>query len=72
MTMAGSFTNESGQTQSVLRFTELYTATFARRVCRALMASQAAQESSNCHFIFVEDLASLRKILVRPNTVDWK
>ena len=43
--VAGSFTNAQGQRQLVSQFTELYTATFARRVCRALMASQAAREN---------------------------
>ena len=55
--VAGSFVDMSGQRQPVSQFTELYTATFAKRVCRALMASQAAKESINQHLIFVEDVS---------------
>ena len=55
--VAGSFTNASGQRQLVSQFTELYTATFARRVCRALMASRAAKETSKSHLTFVEDIS---------------
>ena len=55
--VAGSFADVNGQRRPVSQFTELYTATFARRVCRALMASQAVKETSQHHMAFVEDIS---------------
>ena len=55
--VAGSFVDASGQRHPVSQYTELYTATFAKRVCRALMASQAARETVNQHLAFVEELS---------------
>lgn len=46
--VAGSFRSRDGSRHSVAQFTELYTAVFASRVCRALLASRKVNEHV-CH-----------------------
>ena len=52
--VAGTFRSHDGSRQSVAQFTELYTAVFASRVCRALLASQKVSEQSCVHQPFLE------------------
>lgn len=52
--VAGTFRSRDGRRQSVAQFTELYTAVFASRVCRALLASNKVAEQLCVHQPFLE------------------
>lgn len=52
--VAGTFRSKDGRRHSLAQYTELYTAVFASRVCRAMLASSRVAEQSCVHHPFVE------------------